>query len=96
MQTDAEVAAIATQLSDKQRAALLATTDRWQTAKEIGVRGRTINSLRFLWRKGVDPMDSPPVCLMHRDYMDDPLRYIYRLSAAGIRVAQHLKQENAK
>lgn len=90
MQTDAEVAA---KLTGKQKAALLAASDRWQTAKEIGARGQTLNSLCFLPLR--DDLTVPP-SLMRRDYMDGPLRYIYRLSADGLRVAQHLKQENAK
>lgn len=81
MQTDAEVAAIAAGLTKAQREAM--------------VRNYTHAELRAL-DKG-DPSTTTLNCLRHKGLVDGHLwSREGRYTSLGLRVAQHLKQENAK
>lgn len=93
MQTDAEVAE---KLTEDDRDVLLCLNTEWLRPMDVGGHDGSHHSrvLAKLARKGLADR-------ARRDSIANMIggsrgSYIYRLSAEGLRVAQHLKQENAK
>lgn len=87
MQTDAEVAAIAAGLTLAQRECLLNIPERGST-QAVRFSGDTARQLRKCCRRRP--------ALLAVDMTKEGRVHWYRHTADGLRVAQHLKQENAK
>ncbi len=87
---DADAARIVKSLTKAQRDTVLKCQDEWLTAREIGANGSTLSSL-------CSPPLTPDLLmlssLLNRDYMDSPLRYIYRLSPLGLAVRAALLEQ---
>jgi hypothetical protein len=99
MQTDAEVAAIARQMNKRIRTAVGRLSAEWHAGPDLPAA--VLDVLRYLRSIGVVERQFGDQC--QPEYLAAPyglsvkLRacWYFRLTPLGLRVAQHLKQENS-
>lgn len=100
MQTDAEVAAIAAKMNYRVRTAISQLSDAWQAGPDLSEV--VIDYLKYLRSEGLVERefgdDQPAECRIGRTIVQVHMVacWHFRLTPLGLRVAQHLKQENTK
>lgn len=84
-------------LSEAQRKAIIAMSNKHWAPKDIGVSPNTLRSLMDFGRsyKTSETACAPPVMLVTRDYHDWPrLHWVYALSALGLAVRTALQEQS--